>query len=268
VISLSDASADAVVAALEAARLSGKQTRMPSAVCPGLTLDDAYTIQRRWTAARIAAGARRIGYKVSFTTPAQQKALGTDRPAFAPLLDDMRFAEGEAIPRGRMIAPRIEAELAFVMGHGLAAPCSDAEALAAAEWAVPAIEIIDNRAQPRDAATGLTRTARDIIADGGATAGLVLSRQWLRPDITEFHLYGAVLRQNGVEVGGGGFDAIFGRPERALSWLAGELGALGEALEPGDIVLTGSVNTPHPAAPGDRFEADFGPFGSLALAFE
>jgi len=265
---LNDEAADAVVAALEAARLSGKQTRMPSARCPGLTIDGAYTIQRRWTAARIAAGARRIGYKVSFTTPGQQKALGTDRPAFGTLLDAMQFAEGEPIPRGRMIAPRVEAELAFVMGRRLAASCSDAEALAAAEWAVPAIEIIDNRAQPRDVATGTTRAAIDIIADGGATAGVVLSRQRWRPDAAEFHRYGATLRQNGVEVGGGGFDAIFGRPERALSWLAGELGALGAALEPGDIVLTGSVNTPHPAASGDRFEADFGPFGNLALAFE
>jgi 2-oxo-hept-3-ene-1,7-dioate hydratase len=263
-----DQDLERMVDALEAARLSGRQTRMPSAVHPGLGLDGAYAVQRRWTAMRIAAGRRPIGYKVSFTTPEQQRALGTDRPAFGVLLDDMSFAEGEAVPKGRMIAPRVEAELAFVMGRRLAAPCPDDQALAAAEWAVPAIEIIDNRVEPRDAATGAMRGALDIIADAGATAGLVLSSRRLRPTEAEFHRHGAVLRQNGAEVGGGGFDVVFGRPERALSWLAGELAALGVALEPGDIVLTGSVNKPHPAASGDRFEADFGPFGVLPLAFD
>lgn len=264
----SDGEIEKTVAALERARVTGRQTRMPSAIHPGLGLDGAYAIQRAWTASRIAAGRQAVGYKVSFTTAEQQQALGTDRPALGVLLDDMAFADGATIPQGRMIAPRVEAELAFIIGRRLTGPCPDEEALAAAAWAVPAIEVIDNRVEPRDEATGAARGALDIVADAGATAGFALSGRRLRPDAAEFHRHGALLRQNGIKVGGGGFDVIFGRPERALSWLAGELAKIGTALEPGDIVLTGSVNKPHPAAPGDRFEADFGDFGLVTVAFD
>lgn len=254
--------------ALEGARIARQPARLPSAAYPGLTLDDAYRVQRRWADMRSERGPHRIGYKVAITTPVTQRTLATDRPAYGILLEDMAIGPGEAVVAGRFIRPRIEMELAFVMRETPPANCTVEQALAAVDYVNPAFEIVDCRVQMSDPETGKARVAVDIIADGGATAGLMLSGRRYDPRALDLGRIGAALIHNGHVEDSGLFAIVMGAPERAVHWLANELQAHGDPLRPGDIILCGSAIKAYGTGPGDEFTADFGALGTLSIAFE
>ena len=260
---------EALVALLDAARLSRRPIPLPRLLYPGMTLAEAYEVQHLWAATRIVReGRRAVGYKVGLTTKGMQHAFGTEQPVYGVLLDDMAFGETAPIPFDRFLGPRVEMELAFRMARRLEGPCSEAEAIAAIDWIAPAIEIIDSRTVLRDAATGATRAAIDVVADGGGAAGFVVSNQRMRPGDTDLSRIGAVLYHNEEVEDSGLFPMILGRPERALVWLAGALAERGRAIEAGDTILSGSVIKPYPVARGDRFQFDFAEQGRIALRFE
>ena len=259
----------ALVDKLDEARRERKPTALPCAMHPGLTFDDAYQVQRDWAAARAEREGRRpVGYKVALTTRGMQQAFGTNEPVFGILLDDMQFDAARPVPFDRFLAPRVEMELAFRLRTALASPCSEDEARAAIEWVTPAIEILDSRTVMKDGESGKTRSALDIVADGGGAAGFVVSDRRIAADKTDLSRIAAVLYHNGEAEDSGVFPLVFGRPERALVWLAEALAAQGSALEAGDTVLSGSVIKPYPVARGDRFEFDFGDLGAIALRFD
>lgn len=264
---LDAAQRQALTARLDTARRERKPTALPRSEHPGLTLAEAYAVQHDWAAARIAGEGRRpVGYKVALTTRSIQQAFGADRPLHGVLLDDMAFDEAEPIPFDRFLAPRVEMELAFRMARRLEGPCSEAEAVAAIEWVAPAIEILDSRTVMRDEG-GKTRSAIDIVADAGGAAGFVVSDRRMQPGETDLSRIGAVLYHNGEAEDSGLFPLVFGRPERALVWLAGALAEHGRAIEAGQTVLSGSVIKPYPVARGDRLAFDFGAQGAIALRF-
>ncbi|ATE64691.1 2-oxo-hepta-3-ene-1,7-dioic acid hydratase [Rhizorhabdus dicambivorans] len=259
----------ALIAELDAARRTRSSVALPRARHPELTLETAYAVQQDWVAARIAGeGRRAIGYKVALTTRGLQRAFGADQPVFGVLLDDMEFDEATPIPMDRFVAPKVEMELCFRMAKRLAGPCSEADAIAAIDWIAPAIEILDSRTVMFDPASGQARSAIDIVADAGGAAGFVVSPLRMTPGDTDLSRIGAVLYHNGEAEDSGLFPLVFGRPERALTWLAGALAEQGRAIEAGDMVLSGSVIKPYPVARGDRFEFDYGPHGTIALRFE
>jgi 2-oxo-hept-3-ene-1,7-dioate hydratase len=229
-----------------------------------MTLTDAYAVQRRWAASR---GRARIGYKVAMTTPATQRSLRTDRPGYGILLDDMLFAEGAEVPAGLFIRPRIELELAFVMRETPPPGCTVEQVLAAVDHVSPAFEIVDSRCELSDAPTGIARGALDIIADGGATAGLMVSGRRYDPRALDLGRIGATLEHDGAIEDSGLFAIVMGAPERAVHWLASTLAEEGDPLRAGDIILCGSAIKGYAAAPGDRFTADFGTLGTLSIRF-
>jgi len=259
----------AIMGKLEAARVARRPTSLPRIDYPGLTLAEAYEIQSAWTEMRIARDhLRPVGYKVGLTTHSMQRSFGTDRPLYGALLNDMMFDEARPIPIDRFLGPRVEMELAFGMKKRLSGPCTEAQAITAIDWIAPAIEIIDSRTVMRDAATGATRAAIDVVADGGGAAGFVVSSQRMRPGDVDLSRMGAVLYQNDEPEDSGMFPLILRRPELSLVWLAGALAERGRAIEAGEIVMSGSIIKPYPAARGDRFVFDFGDQGNIALRFE
>lgn len=258
----------ALIARLEAARRTRTLVALPRVDHPELTLEAAYAVQQDWVAARITdEGRRAIGYKVALTTRGLQRAFGTDEPVFGVLLDDMELDEGAPIPIDRFVAPKVEMELCFRIAKRLAGPCSEADAIAAIDWIAPAIEILDSRTVMSDPVSGQARSAIDIVADAGGAAGFVVSPLRMVPGDTDLSRIGAVLYHNGEAEDSGLFPLVFGRPERALTWLAGALAVQGRAIEAGDMILSGSVIKPYPVARGDRFEFDYGPYGKIALRF-
>src|SRR5450432_1800557 len=160
------------------------QIRQLSLDHPGITIADAYAIQKAWIEIKLAEGRVVKGHKIGLTSKAMQSALDIDEPDSGILFDDMFFADGGLVPADRFIATRIEAELAFILKHRLAGPdCTLFDVLNATDFVVPALEILDTRIQRVDPETKSTRKIFDTIADNAANAGIVLGGRPLDADL-------------------------------------------------------------------------------------
>jgi 2-oxo-hept-3-ene-1,7-dioate hydratase len=257
-----------LAAQLRAARATRTPLRQFSSAYPGMTIEDGYAIQREWVRLEIAAGRRVRGRKIGLTSRAMQQASQITEPDYAPLMDDMFFEAGGDIPFERFIAPRVEVELAFVLGTGLAGPgVTLFDVLRATEFVTPAIEIIDARIEQFDRDTRAPRKVFDTIADFAANAGVVLGGRPVRPLDLDLRWVGALLHRNGVIEESGLAAGVLNHPATGVAWLANRIAPYGERLEAGDIVLAGSFTRPVNAQRGDTFHADYGKLGSVALRF-
>ena len=253
---------------LYAARKSRTQLRHFSSRFPGMTIEDGYAIQRAWVKLELADGRTIKGRKIGLTSRAMQLSSQIDEPDYAPLMDDMFFAQGGDIPFARFIAPRVEVELAFVLGKPLRGPgVTLFDVLAATDYVTPAIEIIDARIEQFDRHNKVMRKVFDTISDNAANAGIVLGGKHVNPNSVDLPWCGAILRQNGVVEETGLAAGVQGHPAIGIAWLANKLAPWGESLQPGHIVLAGSFTRPVVAQKGDVFEADYGPLGKLNFRF-
>jgi 2-oxopent-4-enoate hydratase len=227
-----------------------------------LTIEDAYAIQTINIDRRIAAGQRVIGRKVGLTSKPMQTMLGVDEPDFGVLTDEMIVEDGDLIPLSRLVQPRVEAELAFVMARDLAGPgVSTATALDAIAGALPAVEIVDSRVA--DWKIKLI----DTVADN-ASSGLLVVGGRMRPVAElDLRLLGVAISRNGELLDTGAGAAALGNPARCVAWLANKLGSLGAGLKAGDIVLPGAVHKMAPVQPGDVFRAEFAHLGAVTVRF-
>ncbi len=232
----------------------------------GMTVEDGYAVSRAWTEIKLAEGRVVKGHKIGLTSRAMQLSSQITEPDYGTLLDDMFFAEGADIPFARFIAPRIEVELAFVLAKRLRGPnVTIFDVLAATDYVVPAIEIIDARIEQFDRHSKAPRKVFDTISDNAACAGIVTGGRPVKPDATDLRWVGALLYKNGVIEESGLAAAVLNHPANGVAWLANKLGAWGESLEAGEVVLGGSFTRPTTALAGDTFHADYGPLGAIAF---
>jgi len=265
---LDKATIDALARQLQQARATRTPLRQFSRQHPGMTIADGYAVQRAWVALEIAAGRRIRGRKIGLTSRAMQVSSQIDEPDFAPLMDDMFFDAGGDLPFDRFIAPRVEVELAFVLGRPLEGPGTTLfDVLAATDWVSPAVEIIDARIEQFDRDTKAPRKVTDTISDFAANAGIVLGGRPVRPTDVDLRWVGALLHRNGVIEETGLAAGVLGHPALGIAWLADKIAPYGERLNAGDIVLAGSFTRPVTAARGDGFHVDYGPLGSIAFRF-
>lgn len=235
---------------------------------PDMTILDAYAVQRAWMDIKLARGRSAIGRKIGLTSKVMQRSVNITEPDYGLLLDDMRFESGEDIPFDRFIEPRVEVELAFILGKRLEGPhVSIFDVLSATDYVVPALEIIDARIARVDPETKRTRTVIDTICDNAANAGIVLGGRPVKPDAIDMRWVCAIMFRNGIVEESGVAAAVLNHPANGPAWLARRLAPYGEALEAGDIVLGGSFTAPIHAAPGDVFHVDYGPLGSISARF-
>lgn len=235
---------------------------------PGITLDDSYAIQHAWLARRLAEGRVVKGHKIGLTSRAMQSALGISEPDYGVLLDDMVLSSGADIDAGRYMTPKIEVELAFVLGRELRGPgCTVFDVLRATEYVVPALELIDTRIQRIDPATGVNKRIEDNVADNAGNAALVLGGRPFRPLDVDLRWVSALLYRNGRIEESGVAAAVMDHPANGVAWLANKLAPHGIALQPGEVILGGSFTRPVDARRGDGFHVDYGPYGSIACRF-
>lgn len=227
-----------------------------------VTQDDAYRIQLALVAKWKKEGRREVGHKVGLTSAAIQQQLGVDQPDFGRLFADMFHLEAMPISLDPFIAPRVEPEITFVLGHDLTGPgVTVAQAVAAVDYVIPSLEIIDSRIQ--DWRIKLA----DTIADNASSAGVVLGSSPTRLDDVDLRLVGCVLEKNGLVAGTGAGAAALGSPINALVWLANVLGKYDIGLKAGDVVMPGSVTAAVPVSPGDVVTASFGGLGTVSAVF-
>lgn len=259
---------EAEAEALFQAEVAGRQRGLISLSYPGAGLDQAYAIQAALIARKRAAGRQGIGWKIGLTSRAMQEALKISTPDSGVLLDDMLFADGAEVPPGRFIQPRVEAEIAFVMGADLAGPdVSRAEVLAATRALAPSLEILDTRILRADPATGQARTIVDTIADNAANAGVVLGAARHAPGRFDLRWAGAIVKRDGVVEETGLGAGVLDDPVMGIVWLVHRLARYGQGLAKDDIVLSGSFVRPIEAPAGSHFHADFGGFGQVSISF-
>ncbi|MEY2683183.1 MAG: hypothetical protein RJA09_327 [Pseudomonadota bacterium] len=250
------------------ARKSRTQLRHFSKQFPEMTIEDGYAIQRAWVQLELADGRTIKGRKIGLTSRAMQLSSQITEPDYAPLMDDMFYATGSDIPMADFIAPRVEVELAFVLGKPLKGPhVTLFDVLSATEYVTPAIEIIDSRIEQFDRDTKAMRKVFDTISDFAANAGIVLGGRPVKPMDVDLRWTGALLHKNGVIEETGLAAAVLNHPATGVAWLANKIAPYGEQLNAGDIVLAGSFTRPTPAVAGDTFHADYGPMGSISFRF-
>ncbi|BAU74895.1 2-oxo-hept-4-ene-1,7-dioate hydratase [Metapseudomonas furukawaii] len=255
-------------ARLDAAERSREQVRQFSLDYPSISIEDAYAIQRAWVERKIRDGRRLVGHKIGLTSRAMQVSSNITEPDYGALLDDMLFEEGSDIPFDRFIVPRVEVELAFILGKPLRGPdCTVFDVLEATEWVIPALEIIDARIQQVDPVTQVTRKVFDTISDNAANAGVVMGGRAVRPTEIDLRRVPAILYRNGVIEESGVSAAVLNHPAKGVAWLANKLAPYDVTLEAGQIILGGSFTRPVAARPGDTFHVDYDQLGSIACRF-
>lgn len=254
--------------ALDQAEQKRSQIGLLSLAHPGMSMDDAYAVQAAWVEMKRKRGDEIIGWKIGLTSKAMQYALNIDIPDSGVLFESMRFEDGGTIPAGHFIKPRIEAEIAFVMKAPLSGKgVTRAEVLAATDYVMPALEILDTRILRKDPATGQPRVVFDTIADNAANAGIVAGGRKLAPTELDLRWAGAIVARNG-EIEETGLGAgVLDHPANGIAWLVDRLADYGESIKAGQIVLSGSFIRPVEAPSGSLITADFGPLGTIKCYF-
>jgi 2-oxo-hept-3-ene-1,7-dioate hydratase len=233
-----------------------------------MTLDHAYAVQSAQILQKLLSGRKIIGWKIGLTSKVMQDALGIDTPDSGVLYDDMLFADGAKVPVGRFIQPRIEAEIAFVMGAPLDGDVTRDEVLEATAYVCPALEILDTRIHRKDPETGQTRVIFDTVADNAANAGIVLGPQRHGPEDFDLPWTGAIVRKDEQVVATGLGAAVLDDPVMGIVWLARRMHQYGQRIEAGQIILSGSFIAPIECPSGTAIHADYGPFGAVSVDFE
>jgi len=211
------------------------------------------------TEARIRAGGRVVGKKIGLTSAAVQKQLGVDQPDFGVLFEDMEYLNGSDVPSARLLQPRIEAEVAFVVGRDLpgTAP-SYGEFVACLAFCIAALEIVDS------AIADWKITLVDTVADNASCGLFVLGDQPVSVGGLQLAGLPMELVQNGTTVSTGTGAACMGHPLRATYWLARAMAERGQPLKAGEIILSGALGPMVPVSAGDAIRANLGALGSVA----
>ena len=249
-------------AAADALRIARHQRKPipPVSTSFGITtLDAAYAVSEINTRADLASGRRIVGLKVGLTSRVVQQQLGVDQPDFGVLLDDMEFLNGQDVPMERLMQPKVEAEVAFVVGRDLAGTApSYAEFLASLDFALPAIEIVDS------AIIDWKISLVDTVADNASSALYVLGDQPVQVGQFSLGELGMSMTKNGQVVSVGTGAACLGHPLRAAYWLAQTMAKRGQGLKAGQVILSGALGPMVPVVAGDVIQAQIGALGNVS----
>lgn len=251
-----------IALALREAESSRKAIAPLASRWPEIAVADAYEIQQTNIERRVHEGASIRGHKVGLSSRAMQEMMGVREPDYGHLLDEMFVFESASVAADDLIQPRVEIEVAFVLGSSLPKRgCNAADVIRATEFILPAIEIIDSRIV--DWKIGIV----DTIADNASSARVVLGGNPVRLQDVDVRNIGAALRLNGGIVETGTAAAVLGNPVTSVAWLAQTIGQFDVALEAGHVILPGSCTRAVAVRPGDSVRADFDELGHVDVSF-
>jgi 2-keto-4-pentenoate hydratase len=255
-------SVEKAAAALLAAYATHEAIPPLTTTFPDLSAADAYAIQRVQVERWIADGARIGGHKVGLTSLPMRRQMGVDQPDYGHLLDTMFYTDAAPIDVGRFLQPRIEPEIAFVLKRPLSGPgATAAQAIAAVDFVLPALEIVDSRI------ADWKITLPDTIADNASSGAVVLGTRPVRLDAVDLATTGCLLHRNGELAQTGAGAAVLGSPLNALVWLANTVGEFGVSLEAGHVVMPGSITAAIDVAAGDVVTATYAGIGTVTANF-
>ena len=227
---------------------------------PGMTVEEAYQVQEELVAIKLEQGHRVVGPKMGLTSQAKMKQMGVEDPIYGYVFDYMLIPEGGTLSMSDVIHPKVEVEIAFVMGKDVEGPgVTAAQILAATEYVIPALEIIDSRYE------NFKFTLADVVADNASTSRVVFGNKMVRPDQLELDLVGATLSINGEIKDLGAGAAVVGHPANSLAMLANMLAKKGEKIKAGDVILSGGITGAHMLNVGDTVSAKLDGLGEIGF---
>lgn len=219
---------------------------------------EAYAIQDATLDARLARGETLVGVKLGLTSRAKQERMGVDAPFVAWLTDAMVLPLGVPVPAASFIHPRVEPEIAFVMGEDLSGPgVSAARAMRAVASVHAAFEVIDSRY------TDFRFTAPDVIADNASSGAFVLNPTGYRPDEFDLALESVIVESRGAVVATATGAAVLNHPGEALALAANSIASRGHRLRAGDVVITGGLTDAFALDQHPLLTFEFARLGSL-----
>lgn len=227
---------------------------------PDLDLDRAYDVQDLFVDGLVAGGERLIGFKLGLTSRAKQEAMGVADPLWGRVTDAMILDQGAAVDLDRLIQPRVEPEIAFLIGRELAGPASVTSVLAATDAVLCAVDVLDSRYE------GYNFKLPDVVADN-CSSGRFLLGPVARPpaEISDLRLVGCVLRDRGAVVATAAGAATMGHPAAAVAWLANRLAERGSVIPAGSLVFSGGLTAPIPVSSGSHVTAEFDGLGMIEV---
>jgi 2-keto-4-pentenoate hydratase len=229
---------------------------------PALDVGLAYQVQAENVRIALGERGRIVGRKIGLTSAAVQRQLGVGEPDFGTVRADMCAGDGEEIAWSRLMQPKVEAEIALVLRSDLRqSGVTFAEALAAVDFALPAIEVVGSRIE------GWNIKLVDTIADNASSSVVILGGTPRKLGEFDARLCGMVIERRGEPVSLGAGAACLGHPILALGWLANKMVEVGTPLRAGDLVMTGALGPMVTVAPGDVFEARISGLGSVRAVF-
>lgn len=260
--STSAAQIDAAALALRTARARQAPIAPLSTRYGITTLADAYAVQEINTREALSQGRRLVGRKIGLTSKAVQQQLGVDQPDFGMLFADMEIPDGGEIDCSRLIQPKAEGEIAFVLGRALLREDTTlAELISAIEYVVPALEIVDS------AIADWQISLADTVADNASSALYVLGKQPTRLSALDLRLEGMLLEKNAAQASIGVGAACLGNPLDACLWLARTMAAADRPLLAGDVLLSGALGPMTPVVAGDSLHLRLTRLGEVSCRF-
>ena len=227
-----------------------------------MNLSAAYEVQEINTKRKLNSGAQIVGYKAGLTSVAVQQQLGVDQPDYGILFDEMNVAQGTEISAAQVMQPKVETEIAFIMGDDLnSEQLNSADIIASVDYALASFEIVGSRVSDWDI------KIYDTIADNASSGVFVLGDQARK--LEEFDLLGCqmAMQRRGEVVSTGSGAQCLGSPVLAALWLAKTMAGVGRPIKKGDILLTGALGPMVSVAPGDVMQAEIGGLGSVSATF-
>ncbi|UOF92949.1 2-keto-4-pentenoate hydratase [Fodinisporobacter ferrooxydans] len=227
-----------------------------------ITVQQAYQVQLLTIQRKMEQGQRIVGKKIGLTSLAMQKLLGVDQPDYGHLLDEMAVDANGEIPFSRVLQPKVEAEIAFVLKKDLTGPdVTPLDVLLATDYVAPALEIVDSRIQDWKI------RLQDTIADNASSGLYVLGHTRLSVDKLDLAQMGMVFYKNGQIMNTGTGAAALGHPANCVAWLANAVAQFGISLKAGEVILSGALSAAINAEPGDSFQARFAHLGEAGVRF-
>ena len=229
---------------------------------PEITLEDAYKIQLQYIKRRVEAGEKIVGKKIGVTSKPVQEFLGVFQPDFGQLTEGMVYQEGEDIDLSKLIQPKAEGELAFVLKEDLVGPGITAmDVIRATDYVAPCFEIVDSRI------TDWQIKIQDTVADNASCGVYVIGKDKADPRDFDMTLAGMVVEKNGELLSTATGAAVQGSPANAVAWLANTLGELGIPFRAGEVILSGSQSQLIPVVDGDELVCTIGGLGTCRARF-
>ncbi|SFB35126.1 4-oxalocrotonate decarboxylase [Collimonas sp. OK607] len=251
-----------LAAHLENCELEARDTTKITDDHPEMDWDDAYAIQDEIKRRKIARGCRIVGLKAGLTSHAKMKQMGVDTPVFGFLADYFSVPEGGEIKLSELIHPKVEPEIAFVTKAALKGPgCHIGAVLAATDFVMPAIEIIDSRY--RDFKFDL----KSVVADNCSSSRFVVGGRIRPVEDLDLRTLGVVIEKNGEVVALGAGAAVLGHPAAAIAMLANLLGERGEEIPAGTLILSGAITEAVMVKAGDNVTLRAQDLGSVSVRF-